>query len=92
MKKVLTLIIALLFALTALTASQAETKMAEGADSDWYMNVLADPELSRQFPYHAFADVNGDGVPVLIVSTTESAFIGAEDQARVYVYSDGEPK
>lgn len=69
-----------------------DAPMAEGADSDWYMNVLADPELSRQFPYHAFADVNGDGVPVLIVSTTESAFIGAEDQARVYVYSEGEPK
>jgi hypothetical protein len=66
--------------------------MAEGADSDWYMNVLADPQLSGQFPYHAFADVNGNGVPVLIVSTTESAFIGAEDQARVYVYAGGEPK
>ena len=69
-----------------------EEPMAEGADSDWYMNVLADPDLSRQFPYHAFADVNGNGVPVLVVSTTESAFIGAEDQARVYVYADGEPK
>ncbi len=69
-----------------------EEPMAEGADSDWYMNVLADPQLSGQFLYHAFADVNGDGVPVLIVSTTESAFIGAEDQARVYVYAGGEPK
>ena len=69
-----------------------EEPMAEGADSDWYMNVLADPQLSGQFPYHAFADVNGNGVPVLIVSTTESAFIGAEDQARVYVYAGGEPK
>ena len=69
-----------------------EEPMAEGADSDWYMNVLADPDLSRQFPYHAFVDVNGDGVPVLIVSTTGEAFIGAEDQARVYVYAGGEPK
>lgn len=65
---------------------------AEGADSDWYMNVLADPELSEQFPYHAFVDVNGNGVPVLIVTTTESAFIGDEDHGRVYVYDAGEPK
>lgn len=72
--------------------AEGGAEMAEGADSDWYMDVLVDPEITAQFPYHAFADVNGDGVPVLIVSTTESAFIGAEDQARVYVYAKGEPK
>ena len=69
-----------------------ETEMADGADSDWYMSVLADPEMSGQFPYHSFADVNDNGVPVLIVTTTEEAFIGAEDQGRVYVYADGEAK
>lgn len=67
-------------------------QMAEGADSDWYMAVLDDSGITAQFPYHAFVDVNGDGVPVLIVSTTEEAFISAEDQARVYVYANGEPK
>ena len=72
--------------------SGEDAEMAEGADSDWYMAVLADEALSGQFPYHCFADVNGDGVPVLIVSTTDSAFIGDEDQARVYVYDAGEAK
>ena len=71
---------------------EEEDGMAEGADSDWYMVILADPELSAQFPYHSFLDVNGDGVPVLIVSTTEESFIGDEDRANVYVYSAGEPK
>ena len=66
--------------------------LAEGADSDWYMAVLADPELTKQFPCHAFVDVNGDGVPVLIVSTTEDSFITGEDAARVYIYANGEPK
>ena len=63
---------------------------AEGADSDWYMSVLADPELSQQFPFHAFVDVNDNGVPVLIVTTTEEGFIGNEDQGRVYLYDAGE--
>ena len=67
-----------------------ESEMAEAAESDWYMAVLADPELSVQFPYHSFLDINGDGVPVLIVSTTEDAFIGAEDGGNVFLYKDGE--
>lgn len=35
MKKILTLTLAILFALAAMTASLAEAEMAEGADSDW---------------------------------------------------------
>ena len=85
MKKIIATLLALALTVTTLA-------LAEGADSDWYMAVLDDSGITAQCPYHAFVDVNGDGVPVLIVSTTESAFISAEDQARVYVYADGEPK
>ena len=92
MKKVLTLIIALLFALTALTASQAETKMAEGADSDWYMNILADEAVIAEYPYHAFVDINDNGVPVLLISSTQDSFVGAEDKGIVYLYDQGAPK
>lgn len=71
--------------------SSDESRMVEADESDWYMVVLADPELSVQFPYHSFLDVNGDGVPVLIVSTTEDVFIGSEDNGNIYLSKDGEP-
>ena len=92
MKKILTLVFAMLFAMTAMSASLAEAGMAEGADSDWYMNVLADRAVIAEYPYHAFVDVNGNGVPVLLVSTTREAFITAEDKAVVYLYDQGEAK
>ena len=97
LKKWMALLLIASLALTALAFAEPadagnEIELAEGADSDWYMRVLDDPELSEQFPYHCFADVNGDGVPVLVVSTTDSAFIGDEDHARVYMYKDGEPE
>ena len=34
-------------------------------------------------------DVNGDGVPVLFLSTTEEAFISGQDQACMVVFRDG---
>ena len=84
------MLISMTFALAgSAEPSNAEEEMAEGADSDWYMEILDDPEIAGEFPYHCFADVNGDGVPVLIVSSTEEAFIGAEDHANVYLYRDG---
>ena len=69
-----------------------DSETAEGAGSDWYMAVLTDPEIMEQYPCHSFVDVNENGVPVLIVTTTENAFITDEDQGRVYVYDAGEPK
>ena len=90
MKKLIALLMAALLALSAFAC--AETEMAEGADSDWYMAVLADEEISAALPYHAFADVNGDGVPVLIVTTTEDSFITDEDYGFVFLYRDGAPE
>ena len=69
-----------------------DTALAEGADSDWYMAVLADEGILAEYPYHAFVDVNGDGVPALLISTTQDSFITGEDAGRVYVYADGEAK
>ena len=71
---------------------EEENGMAEGADSDWYMAVLTDPDIAAEYPYHCFADINGNGVPVLVVSTTEDAFFGEEDQGCVYLYDAGEPR
>ena len=75
MKKILTLTLAILFALAAMTASLAEAEMAEGADSDWYMDILADWYMLADFPYHALVDINDNGVPVLLISTTGDSFI-----------------
>lgn len=90
MLKILALVLAM--ACLAAAAALAEADMAEGADSDWYMDILADESVLAEYPYHAFVDINGNGVPVLIISTTEDKFIGAEDKGVVYVYSEGAPK
>ena len=88
----LALAMACLMAAALAEAATEEPAMAEGADSDWYMDILADESVLAEYPYHAFLDVNGNGVPVLIISTTEDKFIGAEDKAIVYLYSEGAPK
>lgn len=99
MKKELLKILALALAVACLGAVAAlaeagaeEPAMAEGADSDWYMDVLADESILAEYPYHAFVDVNGNGVPVLIITTTEDKFIGIDDKGVVLLYSDGAPK
>ena len=94
MKEKMLKILALVLAMACLAgvAALAEANMAEGADSDWYMDILADESVLAEYPYHAFVDINGNGVPVLIVSTTEDKFIGAEDKGIVYLYSEGAPK
>ncbi len=76
----------------ASTIAVAAVEMAEGADSDWYMKALADKDLTSQYSYCKFIDVNKDGVPVLIMSTTDKAFIGDEDKACLMVYDANEPK
>ncbi len=74
-------------------AASAETTVtAKGADSDWYMEALTDAALKEKYPFHCFADVNGDGVPVLFMSSTEDSFIGDEDRACMIVYDNGRPK
>ena len=99
MKEKMLKILALVLAMACLAAAAAlaeagaeEAVMAEGADSDWYMDILADESVLAEYPYHAFVDINGNGVPVLLISTTEDKFIGDEDKAIVYLYDQGEPK
>jgi hypothetical protein len=43
----------------------------------------------RTYPCCRSVDVNGDGVPVLFLSTTEEAFISDQDQACMVVFRDG---
>ena len=73
-------------------ASSETTVTAKGADSDWYMEALTDAALKEKYPFHCFADVNGDGVPVLFMSSTEDSFIGDEDRACMIIYDNGSPK
>ena len=79
------LIAALMIAVLALTGAGFAGNVA---GSDWYMQALD----TTEYPYHAFIDVNGDGVPLLIVSTTQEAFIGDEDRAILYACAEDGPK
>ena len=62
------------------------------ADSDWYMQVLSDPTFLQKYSYYKFVDLNGDGVPLLFLSTTEKSFIGGEDYACLVAFVDGKPQ
>lgn len=62
------------------------------ANSDWYKEVLSDSAAVGQYTYYRTVDVNQDGVPELFLSTTEKAFVGAEDKACLMVYSAEGPK
>ena len=88
MKRIFSLMVAAAMVLCGMAMAEAATD----AGSDWYMAVLTDAEITEQFPYRAFADVNGDSVPALFISTTEESFIGDEDHARLYACVDGEAK
>ena len=86
MRRLLLLTFAALCAFALLNGS-----MAEDANSDWYAKILDDRNIIGAYPYYAILDVNGDDVPVLIVSSTEDSFIGLEDRARVYTCFEGKP-
>ncbi|MGX8705193.1 MAG: hypothetical protein ACSW8J_01315 [bacterium] len=94
MKRIFSLMVAAALALCgmAMATEVPPPEAATDADSDWYMAVLTDAELMEQFPYRAFADVNGEGIPVLFIATKADAFIGDEDRARLYACVDGEAK
>ena len=77
---------------TAAVEGKAKTAGEEGDAGDWYMKVLTDPELIGNYSYYKVIDVNKDGNPELILSTTDQAFIGAEDKACLMINDAGEPK
>lgn len=79
-RKLMSLTLAALLALTA-------AAFAEDVGNDWYTQVLADEALAAEYPYCALLDVNGDGAPLLALSTTGNAFIGAEDRAVLYAWA-----
>ena len=71
------------------TTAAQESVAEKDAGSDWYTEYLSDASVKEKYPYSSFADVNGDGVPVLFLSTTEKAFIGDGDMACMVVCRDG---
>ncbi|MGX8688397.1 MAG: hypothetical protein ACSW8K_11435 [bacterium] len=71
------------------TAAAQETAAAEDAGNDWYVEYLSDDSVKEQYPFCKYVDVNGDGVPVLFLSTTEEAFIGDDNKACMVVCRDG---
>lgn len=87
MKKILMMVLAVVFACSALTVS-----LAEASADEWYASVLSDEAVAAEYPYHALVDINGDGMSVLILSTTEDSFFTDEDSGIVYLCDQGAPK
>ena len=70
----------------------AEATTENLAGSDWYQGILTDQATKDQYTFYQLKDINGDDVPELFLSTTESDFITDEDKACVMAYVDGEAK
>lgn len=95
---VLVLSILLTFALTACgsdTAEQESTEPAQeettaAAAAEWYDNILSDASGTKDYPYYRLLDIDQDGTDELFLSSTEKAFIGAEDKAKLMASVDGE--
>ena len=67
-------------------AVQEETAAVEA----WYDSVINDPSVTQEFPYYRLIDIDQDGTEELFLSSTEKAFIGAEDKAKLIASVDGE--
>ena len=79
-------------ATTEAITEAAPESTEDAAGSDWYMQALKDPSLLQQYSYYKFVDLNGDGVPILFLSSTKDSFIGDENTACLIAYANGEPK
>lgn len=60
-------------------------------EADWYQGVLTDKTITDKYPYYSLRDINLDGKAELFLSTTDKAFIGAEDKACLIAEIDGKP-
>ena len=74
---------------TAAETTAAETA-TEAAGDNWYESILADTAVTADYPYYRLLDINGDGIDELFLSSTEKAFIGAEDKAKLMASVNGE--
>lgn len=72
---------------TAAETTQAET----AAPEEWYTSIIEDEAVTKDYPYYRVLDLDQDGVDELFLSSTEKAFIGAEDKAKLMGNVDGEP-
>ena len=67
---------------------------SDDADKDkdaanWYQAVLDDESVTKEYPYYYLADIDQDGTDELFLSSTENAFIGADDKAKMMADVDG---
>lgn len=79
---------------TAAATTAAETAAetaATATEGPWYQAVLEDASLRESYPYSCVMDLDQDGTEELFLSSTEKAFVGAEDQARLMALVDGAP-
>ena len=68
----------------------AEAAQTEVAGDNWYDSVLADAAVTKDYPYYRLLDIDQDGTDELFLSSTEKAFIGAEDKAKLMAFVNGE--
>ena len=66
-------------------AVQEETTAA----GNWYDSVLADESVKAEYPYYRLLDIDQDDMDELFLSSTENAFVGAEDRAKLMADVDG---
>lgn len=71
-------------------ADKAEkSEQKEEQSAEWYQSVLDDESVMKDYPYYRLMDIDQDGTDELFLSSTEKAFIGAEDKAKLMADVDG---
>ena len=68
-------------------AAPAEPEKTE-ASADWCQSILDDKDVTKEYPYYRLIDIDQDGTSELFLSSTEKAFVGAEDKAKLMAYVD----
>lgn len=64
-----------------------EQKQEQSAE--WYKSVLKDESVTKDYPYYRLIDIDQDGTDELFLSSTEKAFVGADDKAKLMADVDG---
>ena len=73
------------------TSEAAAVSEASSAAGEWYADVLKDDAVRAEFPYYQLLDINGDGTDELFLSSTEKAFVGADQKAQLMTFYGGTP-
>lgn len=84
-------VLALSLCMLAGCGSSDEEKSDEGnkEEAPWYQAVLDDESVTKDYPFYYLCDIDQDGTDELFLSSTEKAFVGAEDKAKMMANVDG---